>query len=121
MGQSILVLFASFFLALGGVMATRLIHKRLLVNFLRLPMSFFDTTPSRQILSLFSGDIYTIDKTIPHSIHAFIAAFFAVLSTIVVISYATPLFMVVILPLLVFYLFIQVIIQLYQLDKLYCN
>ena len=90
-------------------MATRVIHKRLLVNFLRLPMSFFDTTPSREILNRFSGDIYTIDKTFPHSIHAFIAAFFAVLSTIVAISYATPLFMVVILPLLVLYLFIQVI------------
>ena len=90
-------------------MATRLIHKRLLVNILRLPMSFFDITPSYQILNRFSRDIYIIDKTIPHSIHAFIAAFLAVLSTIFVISYATPLFMVVIFPLLVFYLFIQVI------------
>ena len=108
MGQSILVLFALFSLALGGIIASKLIHKRLLVNILRLPMSFFDTIPSGRILNRFSKDIYTIDETIPRSIRAFISTFFSVLSTIFVISFATPLFMVVILPLLVFYLLIQV-------------
>ena len=108
MGQSILALFASFSLALGGIMASIAIHKRLLVNILRLPMSFFDTTPSGRIHDRFSKDIYTIDETIPQFVQGFIATFFSVLSTIFVISFATPLFMVVILPLLVFYLLIQV-------------
>ena len=107
-GQSILVLFASFSLALGGIIASRLIHMRLLVNVLRLPMSFFDATPSGKILNRFSKDIYTIDETIPRSVRAFISTLFSVLSTIFVISFATPLFMTVILPLLVFYLLIQV-------------
>ena len=108
MGQSILVLFASFSLALGGIMASRLIHKRLLVNILRLPMSFFDTTPSGRILNRFSKDIYTIDEIVPRSISMFLGTFFAVISTIFVISFATPLFMVVIIPLTVFYVLIQV-------------
>jgi len=108
MGQSILVLLASFSLALGAIMASRLIHKRLLVNILRLPMSFFDTTPSGRILNRFSKDIYTIDEIVPRSISMFIMTFFSVLSTIFVISFATPLFMVVILPLTIFYLLIQV-------------
>ena len=108
MGQSILVLFASFSLALGAIMASRLIHKRLLVNILRLPMSFFDTTPSGRILNRFSKDIYTIDEIVPRSISMFLGTFFAVISTIFVISFATPLFMVVIIPLLVFYVLIQV-------------
>ena len=102
------MLFASFALALGGIFASRLIHNRLLVNILRLPMSFFDTTPSGRILNRFSKDIYTIDETIPRSIRSFIMTFFSVLSTIFVISFATPLFMAVILPLIVFYLLIQV-------------
>jgi len=107
-GQSILVLFASFSLAMGSIFASRLIHNRLLVNILRLPMSFFDTTPSGRILNRFSKDIYTIDEIVPRSVRSFIFTFFIVFSTIFVISFATPLFMVVIIPLTIFYLLVQV-------------
>jgi len=107
-GQSILVLFSSFSLALGGIFASTLIHNRLLVNVLRLPMSFFDTTPSGRILNRFSKDIYTIDELIPRSISMFVSMFFSVLSTIFVISFATPFFMIVILPLTILYLLVQV-------------
>ena len=107
--QIIFVVMATFSLATGAIFASKLIHNQLLlVNILRLPMSFFDTTPSGRILNRFSKDINTIDETIPRSIRSFINTFFTVLSTIFVISYATPLFMIVILPLLVLYLLIQV-------------
>ena len=108
MVQSILVLFASFSLVLGGIMASILIHKRLLLNVLQLPMSFFDTTPSGRILNRFSKDIYTIDRMIPHSLNFFISTSFTVINTIFVISFATPLFMVVILPLAIIYFLVQV-------------
>ena len=108
MGQSILVLFSSFSLALGGIFASTLIHNRLLVNVLRLPMAFFDTTPSGRILNRFSKDIYTVDELIPRSISFFVSMFFSVLSTIFVISFATPFFMIVILPLTILYLLVQV-------------
>ena len=107
-GQIMFVMLASLSLALGGIFASRLIHKRLLVNILRLPMSFFDTTPSGRILNRFSKDINTIDETIPRSLYSFLITIFIVLSTLFVISLATPLFMIVILPLTIFYLFIQV-------------
>ena len=107
-GQAILTLFASFSLAMGGIFASRLIHNRLLVNILRLPMSFFDTTPSGRILNRFSKDIYTIDEIIPRSVRSFIFTFFSVFSTLFVISFATPFFMVVIVPLAIFYLLVQV-------------
>ena len=106
--QIIFVVMATFSLATGAIFASKLIHNQLLVNILQLPMSFFDTTPSGRILNRFSKDINTIDETIPRSIRSFINTFFTVLSTIFVISYATPLFMIVILPLLVLYLLIQV-------------
>ena len=108
MGQSILVLFSSFTLALGGIMASILIHKRLLINILRLPMSFFDTTPSGRILNRFSKDIYTVDELIPRSINFFLSMFFSVISTIFVISFATPWFMIVIIPLIIMYFLVQV-------------
>jgi len=106
--QAIFAMCANFCLAVAGIYASRLIHNRLLVNILRLPMSFFDTTPSGRILNRFSKDIYTIDEIIPRSLLAFLFTFFAVINTIVVVSYATPLFMIVILPLTVLYLLIQV-------------
>jgi len=107
-GQSILVLFGTFSLTLGGIVASRLIHKRLLVNILRLPMSFFDTTPSGRILNRFSKDIYTIDELIPRSMNFFVSTAFTVLNTIFVISFATPFFMIVILPLAILYFLVQV-------------
>ena len=102
------MLFASFALALGGTFASRTIHKQLLVNVLRLSMSFFDTTPSGRILNRFSKDIYTIDETIPRSVRSFVRTSFTILSTIFVISIAVPLFKIIILPLAVSYLLIQV-------------
>ncbi|XP_065898603.1 multidrug resistance-associated protein 1-like isoform X2 [Dysidea avara] len=105
--QAILSICANFCLAMAGIFASRLIHNRLLVNILRLPMSFFDTTPSGRILNRFSKDIYTIDEIIPMALLSFLFTFFAVINTLVVVSYATPLFMVVILPLSVLYLLIQ--------------
>ena len=71
-------------------------------------MSFFDTTPSGRILNRFSKDIYTIDELIPRSLNFFISTSFTVISTIFVISFATPLFMVVILPLAIIYFLVQV-------------
>ena len=71
-------------------------------------MSFFDTTPSGRILDRFSKDIYTIDKPIPHSVNEFLITIFAIINTIFVISLATPLFMVVILPMIIIYFMFQV-------------
>ena len=116
-GQIILTVCASYFLAMGGVFAATLIHKRLLENILRLPMSFFDTTPSGRILNRFSKDINTIDETIPNCIEDFLFTFFIVINTIVVISYATPWFMIVIIPLTILYLLIQVSNVLYSIVK----
>ena len=114
LGQSILVLFSSFTLALGGIMASVLIHKRLLINILRLPMSFFDTTPSGRILNRFSKDIYTIDELIPRSVNFFLSMLLSVISTIFVISFATPWFMIVIIPLVVLYFLVQVSEMVYE-------
>ena len=81
----------------------------MLKNILRSPMSFFDTTPLGRILNRFSKDIYTIDEVIPRSIRSFLFTSLRVVSTLIVIIIATPTFTIVIIPLTIFYLFVQVI------------
>lgn len=70
-------------------------------------MSFFDTTPLGRILNRFSKDVDTIDNVLPMSIRFWMLMFFNVLSVIVVISYSTPIFLSVVVPMTVLYYFIQ--------------
>ena len=108
-GQVTTVLIASFSLAIAGVYASRSLHSRMLKNILRSPMSFFDTTPLGRVLNRFSKDIYTIDEVIPRSIRSFLFTSLRVVSTFIVIVIATPTFTIVIIPLAIFYLFVQVV------------
>ncbi len=63
-----LVLIAAYGMARGAVIAASTLHKNLLENILKLPMSFFDTTPLGRIVNRFSKDIDTVDSTIPQTI-----------------------------------------------------
>ncbi|KAK2171191.1 hypothetical protein NP493_1094g02038 [Ridgeia piscesae] len=74
---------------------------------LRAPMSFFDTTPVGRIMNRFSKDIDTIDVNIPITIRVLVSSLAVVIGTIVVISYTTPVFLCVLLPLGLLYYFIQ--------------
>ena len=107
--QALFVLFAAFALAMGGILASKKLHNSMLDSIMRSPMAFFDTTPLGRILNRFSKDVYTIDETIPRSLRGFIMTVFTVVSTIIVILIATPIFAVVIVPLGFLYAFIQVI------------
>ena len=103
-----MILFAAFSLATAGIFASRILHDNLLKNILRSPMSFFDTTPLGRILNRFSKDIYVIDEVIPENLNEFTESLFDVISTLIVIIIATPTFGIVIIPLGVFYLLVQV-------------
>lgn len=70
-------------------------------------MSFFDTTPIGRILNRFSKDVDIIDAVLPMSIRFWIMMFFNVIAVVVVISYSTPIFLSVVLPLAIVYYLIQ--------------
>jgi hypothetical protein len=52
--------------------------------------------------------VETTDSTLPMVLRMWFNMFFSTLSTFVVISYSTPLFMTIILPVLIFYVLVQV-------------
>lgn len=70
-------------------------------------MSFFDTTPLGRIINRFSRDVDIIDCAIIPSVRSWIVCVFAVFTTITAISYSTPIFLSVIVPMGIIYYFIQ--------------
>lgn len=105
LGLSFLTAAISF--AFGAIRAARNLHNKLLDNILRLPMAFFDTTPLGRIVNRFSRDTDMIDSYIPAMMFSFCNMFFSVAGTIGLITYATPWFATVIIPLALLYYFIQ--------------
>ena len=106
--QSASTMLGSIFLYVGGVRAARVLHRQMLKTVLRAPMSFFDMTPLGRIINRFSKDMYMIDESIPESLFWCIFCFFIILSIIVVISYTTPIFLSIVVPIGLFYFFSQV-------------
>lgn len=98
---------AAITFALGAIRAARSLHNRLLGNILRLPMAFFDTTPLGRIVNRFSRDTDMIDSYIPAMMFSWCNMLFSVAGTLVIISYATPWFAAVAVPLVIFYYLIQ--------------
>ncbi|CAN9508890.1 unnamed protein product [Ophioblennius macclurei] len=105
--QGVLVMMSSFTLAMGNIGAARKLHANLLDNKLRTPQSFFDTTPIGRLVNRFSKDIYVIDEALPSTVLMFLGTFFVSLSTMIVIISTTPIFAVVIVPLMFVYVFVQ--------------
>ncbi|XP_009463507.1 PREDICTED: canalicular multispecific organic anion transporter 1 [Nipponia nippon] len=106
LSQALFLLFATMLSAQGAMRASRVMHQQLLSNILRVPMSFFDTTPAGRIVNRFAKDIFTIDETIPMSFRSWLSCFMGIISTILMISLATPFFALIVIPLSIFYCFV---------------
>ncbi|CAJ0826330.1 1757_t:CDS:10, partial [Entrophospora sp. SA101] len=90
------------------IRAARKLHEDMLNSVVRSPTSFFDTTPLGRILNRFSKDQYTIDEVLPRTFAGYFRTIFYVLATILVIAFSTPLFIIVIVPMIFVYRYIQV-------------
>jgi ABC-type multidrug transport system fused ATPase/permease subunit len=58
----------SYLTMLVGRRASAFYHNKMLSSVFRAPMSFFDATPSGQILSRFGKELETVDKSLPETI-----------------------------------------------------
>ncbi|XP_061330239.1 multidrug resistance-associated protein 1 isoform X5 [Pezoporus flaviventris] len=105
--QGIAVFGYSMVVSIGGIFASRHLHLNLLHSVLRSPMSFFERTPSGNLVNRFSKEIDTIDSTIPPIIKMFMGSTFNVIGACVIILLATPIAAVIIPPLGLVYLFVQ--------------
>ncbi|KAF9361016.1 Multidrug resistance-associated protein 1 [Mortierella sp. AD094] len=90
-----------------GLRGARTLYARLLERVLRMPMSFFDTTPMGRIINRFSSDVAAIDSQIPESLPGLLNFISTALSILIVISYSTPLFLIAVPPLGLVFIMIQ--------------
>ena len=102
------VYLGSVLLVVGAVRSSRLLHNELLHSCLRAPMMFFDKTPVGRILNRFSGDVDVMDSNMHVILDDWLSCMLDALGTLIVIAVSTPWFLGAIVPLAVFFHFVQV-------------
>ncbi|XP_061612365.1 ATP-binding cassette sub-family C member 3 isoform X4 [Phyllopteryx taeniolatus] len=89
------------------VRAAKLMHRNLLQRVLRAPQAFFESSPVGRLINRFSKDMDAIDSQIPHQIDIWMHTFWYTLNVVLVCSALTPMFLLVVAPLMVFYWWVQ--------------
>ncbi|TFK49597.1 ABC protein [Heliocybe sulcata] len=79
------------------------LHHEALQNIFYAPMSFFDTTPTGRILSIFGKDIDTIDNQLPVSMRMSVLTLASVLGSIIIITILEHYFLIAAAGIAVFY------------------
>ncbi|KAK2493984.1 hypothetical protein MC885_018300, partial [Smutsia gigantea] len=105
--QGVTVFGYSMVVSIGGIFASRRLHLDLLHNVLRSPMSFFERTPSGNLVNRFSKELDTVDSMIPQVIKMFMGSLFSVIGACIIILLATPIAAIIIPPLGLIYFFVQ--------------
>ena len=101
------VLIRSLIYAYTSLNSAKVVHERLLDNVMRIPMSFFETTPTGRIINRFSKDQYVIDQGIPRTMSMLIVMLFSAITIFMVIGIVTPFFLTVVPPLAYVYISVQ--------------
>uniref|UniRef100_A0A7N5JPI8 Multidrug resistance-associated protein 1 n=1 Tax=Ailuropoda melanoleuca TaxID=9646 RepID=A0A7N5JPI8_AILME len=105
--QGVSVFGYSMAVSIGGIFASRRLHVDLLQNVLRSPMSFFERTPSGNLVNRFSKELDTVDSMIPQVIKMFMGSLFSVIGACIIILLATPIAAIIIPPLGLIYFLVQ--------------
>ena len=83
---SIFLWLRSFLMMNVGLKASTFYHKRMVSSVFRAPVSFFDATPSGQILSRFGKELETVDRALPESIASVLYCALQTFSTMLALS-----------------------------------
>ncbi|KAM9784084.1 multidrug resistance-associated protein 1 [Syngnathus typhle] len=107
LSQGVAVFGYSLSMSIGGILASRYLHQSMLYDVLRSPISFFERTPSGNLVNRFAKEIDTIDTVIPSILKMFMGSMFNVIGACIIILIATP-FVAIIIPFLgLLYFFVQ--------------
>ena len=106
--SAIVNLIGSLAIALGSVCASRILHHDMVDRILHAPMMFFDTTPLGRVINRLSRDMDTVDFNVPMFLRQWFFTVVPLLSTVIIISYVTPIFLAAVVPLTVFYTIVMV-------------
>lgn len=101
--QAILSFLRNLVFYLACARGSKIIHNSLFDVIIRAKTRFFDTTPTGSIINRFSADMNTVDQPLPNALSSFLFTLMEVTSVLIVISISTPIFMVIILPLVIVY------------------
>lgn len=103
-----LITLGADFLYLGMFFASiKTMHDRMLVSILKSTMEFFESTPTGRIINRFSKDIDAVERSVPEAFRSWLRCLFHVLSTLILISASTPLFIVALIPIIIIYVLVQ--------------
>ncbi|CDO94121.1 unnamed protein product [Kluyveromyces dobzhanskii CBS 2104] len=90
----------------AGIRASRKIFNLLLKNVLYAKLRFFDSTPIGRIMNRFSKDIESVDQELTPYMEGAFGSLIQCISTIVVIAYITPQFLLVAAIVMLLYYFV---------------
>ncbi|GAB6030314.1 hypothetical protein CHUAL_005983 [Chamberlinius hualienensis] len=91
----------------GGYRALSILHDGMLNSVIRSPIRFFDLTPVGRIINRFSSDMGAIDRKLQTTMQTLIHFLLMCISAVVVNAVVNPYFLIVTVPLLIVYYFIQ--------------
>ncbi|KAI1317835.1 Multidrug resistance-associated protein 1 [Mortierella claussenii] len=88
------ILMIYFGFAIARIRASLILHQDLISRLIRLPSSFFDTTPLGRTINRISGDMQVIDDTLPWAFDSILMFSISVAASVIIVSVSTPLFLV---------------------------
>ncbi|XP_040515028.1 multidrug resistance-associated protein 1 isoform X2 [Gallus gallus] len=105
--QGLLVCCGAYVLTQGSLAASRTLHHQLLDSVLHLPLQHFETNPVGQIINRFTKDLFIVDIRFHYYLRSWLNCTLDVIGTVLVITFSSPLFIVVVIPLGYLYFVIQ--------------
>jgi len=106
-GQAFSTMVLSVVLAITTLNASKTMHKVMLNQVMRSPMSFFDTTPLGRIVNRFAKDVDICDNTLPNNLRQWLNTLAQFIGTVILIIVKLPVFTAVIVPVAVVFYFVQ--------------
>nr|APD26508.1 ATP-binding cassette transporter subfamily C member 1 X1 protein [Brachionus koreanus] len=105
--QNIFSLFSELISVIMIMNSSRNLHKNMLESVMHSTMHFFESTPIGRILNRFSKDIINLEFIIPVAFRDLVYCIFELITIAFVITFSTPLFLAVLIPIFFIYIFIQ--------------